>query len=165
MKTIKSKLFAFAFVALGLTAGVTSCSKDKTEEENADFSGTYYGSYDILNLLEVPDTIEIKNTGENKISVFSIKLDTSFTATVTGNKATFDGFQAETFKTGDIILTGIDVKAGDGTLKNDTDLTIKLRGVSVNAIEGGDQDIELLKKLFPLKGVEITTKKTFKKNN
>src|SRR5690554_449174 len=145
MKTFKSKLFAFAFVALGLTAGITSCSKDKTDDENADFAGIYHGSYDILGLIEVPDTIEIKNTGENKISVFSLKLDTSFTATVTGNKATFDGFQAETFKAGNITLTGIEVKTGTGTLSNDTDLRITLRGVSVDAAEG--EVDEILKKL------------------
>lgn len=153
MKTFKSKLFAFAFVALGLTAGVTSCSKDK-EEENADFSGTYYGSYEIMTVLEIEDTIVIKNTGDDQIEVFSVKLDTSFTATVTGNKAVFNSFQADVFKTGDITLTGIEVKTGTGTLSNDTDLNITLRGVSVDAAEG---DVpEFLK--FPMK-VDIYTKK------
>lgn len=59
MKTFKSKLFAFAFVALGLTAGVTSCSKNKTEdcvgdECNTDnLNGTFIGKH----MLEFPSNI------------------------------------------------------------------------------------------------------------
>src|SRR5690554_2207951 len=138
MKTFKSKLFAFAFVALGLTAGVTSCSKDK-EEENADFSGTYYGSYKIVvDQVEVYDTITITNKESNNISIYSAQLNQSFNATVNGNKATFEGFQADELKINQFVFNGIEIKSGNGILNNDKELGLTLSGVSVQSAEGDD---------------------------
>ena len=161
MKKFKSNFLAFAFLAMGTFVGVTSCSKDSECGDNADFSGTYYGSYSILGLLEVEDILTISKLDESRISILSTKLDTSFTANVCGSTATFDGFSAPTFSAGVITLTGIDVKAGKGVLKNNTDLTVTLDGVNVEAAAGKVPDI--LKNLFPFKNVKITTKKTFKK--
>ncbi len=161
MKTMKTKFFALAFLALGITAGITSCGKDEPDDEKVDFAGTYHGEYSILGLLNVPDTLTVTNTGDNTISIFSVKLDTSFTATVSGSTATFNGFTAPTFSTESITLTGIDVKSGKGTLKNNTDLTVVLEGVNVENAAG---DVpEPLKKVFPIKNQRITTAKTFKK--
>lgn len=162
MKKFKSNFLAFAFLAMGTFVGVTSCGKDPVKEEaKADFAGTYHGEYSILGLLNVPDTLTVTNTGDNKISIFSIKLDTSFTATVNGGTATFDGFKASTFSAGEISLTGIDVKSGKGVLKNNTDLTVTLDGVNVEAAAG--EVPEILAKLFPIKNQKITTAKVFKK--
>jgi hypothetical protein len=162
MKKFKSNFLAFAFLAMGTIAGVTSCGKDPVEEGGkADFAGTYYGTYSILNLLDVEDTLTITNTGENAISIFSLKLDTSFTAQVNGSTAAFDGFKASTFTAGEIVLTGIDVKSGKGELKNNTDLTVTLDGVNVQSATGEVPPI--IANLFPFKNVKVTTKKTFKK--
>lgn len=161
MKTMKTRFFALAFLALGITAGVTSCDKGTETEDTADFAGTYYGEYSILGLLNVPDTLEVTNTGDNTIEIFSVKLDTSFTATVNGTVATFNGFTAPTFSAGAITLTGIDVKSGKGTLKNNTDLNVVLEGVNVESAAG---DIPpALAGVFPIKNQRITTAKTFKK--
>ncbi|HUH75001.1 MAG TPA: hypothetical protein VLZ75_11435 [Chitinophagales bacterium] len=162
MKKIKTNILAFAFLAMGTFVGVTSCSKDKEDDgDKSDFVGTYHGSYSIIGLLEVEDTLMITKLDENRISIASTKLDTSFTATVNGNTATFDGFKASSFSAGEISLTGIDVKSGKGTLKNNTDLTVNLEGVNV---EGASGEVpEILEKLFPIRNQKITTKKTFKK--
>lgn len=113
-----------------------------------------------MGLIDIDDTLDIKNTDENQIKVFSVKLDTSFTATVSGNKAIFDGFQAETFQSGNLILNDIDVKGGDGTLTNGTDLNVRLRSVSVGSLAGNVPD-QL--KDVEIKNINITTKRTFKK--
>lgn len=162
MKKTQSKILVFAFLAMGTFASITSCGKDEaTVDTKADFTGTYYGSYSILNLLEVEDTLTITNSGENAISIFSVKLDTSFTAKVNGSTATFDGFKASTFTAGEITLTDIDVTSGKGVLKSNTDLTVNLDGVNVQGASG--KVPALLANLFPFKNVKITTKKTFKK--
>lgn len=163
MKTIKTRFFAIAFLALGLTVGVTSCGDDGPEPDTtADFAGEYRGAYSILGLLEVEDTLYVENLEDNKISIFSVKLDTSFTATVSGNKATFDGFEASSFSAGSVTMTGIKVTSGTGTLSNNTDLNVRLTGVDVQNAEG-ETVPDVLKNLFPLKNQQITTGKTFKK--
>lgn len=161
MKKFKSNFLAFAFLAMGTFVGVTSCSKDSECGDNADFSGTYYGSYSILGLLEVEDTLTISKLDESRISILSTKLDTSFTANVCGSTATFDGFSAPTFSAGEITLTGIDVKSGSGVLTNNTDLKVNLDGVNVQGASG--EIPPALSKVFPIKNQKISTKKTFKK--
>lgn len=162
MKKIQSNIFAFAFLAMGTFAGLTSCDKEPTDGATADFEGTYYGSYSILGLLEVADTLIITNIDESNISIFSYKLDTSFTASISGSTANFNGFSAEKFTAGSVTMTGIKVGSGTGTLKNNTDLTVILKEVDVNDAEG-ESVPDFLKAKFPLTNQKITTEQTFKK--
>ena len=162
MKKIRSNFFLMAIVAI-FASSIVSCSKDSNNNggggENADFTGTYYGSYSIATVLEVEDTLVVTNSGENKLSVYSSQLDTAFTATQNGNKATFQGFSASSFTTGSLTLTGIDVQGGNGTLTDGTKLNVNLNGVSVEGYSGNVP--AALAGLFPLHGIDIKTKKTF----
>lgn len=141
--------------------GCQSQQLKETEATKTDFAGTYHGEYSFLGLLMLPDTLIITNTGTNKISVFSAKLNTRFTGTVSGTVATLDGFTASSLNAGAIIFTGVEIKSGKLTLKNNTDLTVVLEGVNINGAAG--EIPPALASVFPIKNQRITTAKTFKK--
>lgn len=151
MKTLKTKFFALAFLALGFSALTTSCGKDDEKGEPVDFEGTYYGEHVVMSLLPVPDTLTIRNIDATTIGIYSVKLDKEFEAKVNGNKASIDSFEADKFVAGENEFTGVKVESGTATLTDNKKLKVELKNVSV---DGGPEDLPIN---FPIKGATITT--------
>lgn len=154
MKTIKSKFFALAFVALGAAAGITSCGKDDgNDKTTSSFPGRYEGTHQIAGgVISVEDTVTIKEGANASTVVFhSQKLGQEFEATVSGNRATIGAFSADSMVVGENTFYGISVGSGFAILSGDK-LSITLKDVKVN---NGTLDLRPILN-YPL-NVEITT--------
>lgn len=153
MKTIKSKFFALAFVALGATAGITSCGKDKAESGSKEnLNGAFVGTHKFTNIPEAmlktlssqlppdsegnptdlskgfDDTLVVTST-ETGVSVYSYLLNQTIEGKVTGdNKFSIPEKSFPTLQLGET------VEAKNAKVKTAQDVTIPSNalGTSVN---------------------------------
>jgi|GEM_PF-2445833 len=156
MKNIRTKFFALAFLALGISAGITSCGKDdegdnnsgtkKTDNLKGTFIGTHYLeiSDDLLNALSAtlppdPETGEKVDLKEGFVDTLSIQVvdgvvkvtSNLLDVTVEGEVTADNTFKIKEHKYPQLQL-GSSVTATDASVQTNKDVTISGSALGTN---------------------------------